>query len=261
MPTVTLFAKAHNNSQLKVVEKFLLSALEDLNVETKICGITSRGWVQISVSGEDEKAALHYLAEEIGLCVARLEDVERFSIIKGQIVSIDKSKDRICVDIGIYSPKIIDATISLQHLQAQLLDGRKFALSEVVKLFGFCENLPLSVKISRIHKENNCIGALLSENQLSIFKNWTNSLLDRLIILGASKEEVKLALKRTKFDRDVTEIESLGLFEYAVVCKLGTDAVGLFPKIGRILRNAALTVFSPEKVLKLLYYQTAPVSW
>jgi hypothetical protein len=39
-----------------------------------------------------------------------------------------------------------------------------------------------------------------------------------------------------------------------VVCKLGTDAAGLVPKIGRNLRNAALTVFDSERVLKLLNY-------
>ena len=260
MLTVTLCIKVHRDSQLRVVEKFLRLALKGLNVETEICGITSRGWVQITVSGEDEKAALHFLTEETGLCASRLEDVDRFSIIKGQIVSIDKNRDRICVDIGINSPKIIDATISLQHLQTQLLDGKRFALGEVAKLFGFCENLPLIIKIFRIDKENNCIEALLSENQLSQYKNWVASLLDRLIILGASEEEVKLALKRAKFDRDVTEIKSLGLFEYAAVCKLGTDAAGLIPRIGRNLRNASLTVFSPEKVLNLLDYSTAPFS-
>jgi hypothetical protein len=257
MSTVTLLAKIHSDSQLKVVEKFLGLMLKDLNVETKICGITSRGWAQIAVSGEDEKAALRYLDEEVGLCVSRLENVERFSVIKGQIITIDGSRGKVYVDIGIYSPRIIDVSISLQHLQAQLLDGRDFDLSDVVKLFGFCKNLPLGIKIFRIDKESNCVEGLLSENQLSQYKNWTDSLLDRLIILGVSEEEVKLALRRTKCDRDVTEIEPLGLFEYAVVCKLGTDAAGLIPKIGRYLRKATLTIFCPEKVLKLLDYSAA----
>jgi hypothetical protein len=40
----------------------------------------------------------------------------------------------------------------------------------------------------------------------------------------------------------------LGLFEHALVCKLGTDAVGLISKVGRGLRNARFVVFSPRKI-------------
>lgn len=254
MPTVNLLAKVNSDSQLKIVERLLRLKLKGLNVETNICKVTSRGWVQITVSGEDEKAALHYLAEETGLAAVSLDDVKKFSIMKGYITSIDKSKDKIYVDMGIYLPKIIDVAVSLQHLQAQLVDGKKIALNEIVEAFGLSENSPLSIKIFKVDKENNCIEGLLSEKQLNQFKNWASSLLDRLIILGASEEEVKLTLKRAGCNRDVTGIETLGLFEYAVVCKLGTDAAGLVPKIGRNLRNAALTVFDSERVLKLLNY-------
>jgi hypothetical protein len=34
-----------------------------------------------------------------------------------------------------------------------------------------------------------------------------------------------------------------------VVCKLGTDAVGLIPKIGKNLGNAGFAVFSPGRIL------------
>jgi hypothetical protein len=85
-------------------------------------------------------------------------------------------------------------------------------------------------------------------------------MLDRLIILGESLEEIELALKMAKCNRDVINIEPLGLFEYAVVCKLGTDAEGLIPKIGRNLRNAVFTVFDPKRVLEFLDYSTVFIS-
>ena len=43
-------------------------------------------------------------------------------------------------------------------------------------------------------------------------------------------------------------MESLGLFEYALTCKLGTDAAGLIPRIGKILKTAKLTVFNPKRI-------------
>jgi len=252
-----LSVKVRNNFYFKQVDKFLKSILEGLKVKTEICRVTSRGWVQIAVSGEDEKAALRYLAGEVGLCPTSTEDVEKFSMIKGYIIDIDKSKDKLQVDIGVSSPKIIDATISLQHLQAQLIDGRKAALKKIAQLFGFCKNLPLTIKISGVDEENDYIEAMLSEKQLIQYRNWTKSLLDRLIIVGTSAYDLRLTLKRTGLNRDIVKIEPLGLFEQAIVCHLGTDAVGLIPKIGRSLPDATFSVFNPKRVLEFLNYATA----
>jgi len=260
MPVVTLLAKAYSNFQLRLVDKFLKSKIKGLNVETEISGITPRRWVQMTVSGEDEKVALRYLADEIGLCPTRLEDVERFAIIKGHIIAMDKNRGELYVDIGVFSPKIIDTTIPLQHLQAQLVDGRKVAFKKLVELFGFCENLPLTVKILNIDKEKNHVEAMLAEKQLNQYGNWMKSLLDRLIILGSSIYEVRLALRKAGLNRDVLNVEPLGLFEFAVTCKLGTDAAGLIPKIGKNLRSATFTVFNPKKLLEFLEYPTVFIS-
>jgi hypothetical protein len=260
MLTLTLLAKAYNNSQLDLVEKSLRFALKDLNVETKVVGATSRRWIQVAISGEDEKVASNYLADEIGLCPVGVEKIKKFSAIRGRIISIDKNSGKLCVDIGVYQPKTIDISIPLRYLQAQLLDGRKASLKEIVELYGFCDNLPLGTKISDIDMEHKLVEAILSEEQLILYEKWLKSLLDRLIILGASLEEIKSALKMAKCNRDVINIEPLGLFEYAVVCKLGTDAEGLIPKIGRNLRNAVFAVFDPKRVLEFLNYSTAFIS-
>ena len=248
MPTVTLRAKVYNDSQLKLIDKFLKSMLKGLKVKIEISGVTSRGWIQMTASGEDERVALRYLADEIGLCPMRLECVEKFSTIKGRVTSLNKSRIELYIDIGVFSPKTADATVSLQRLQAQLADGRKTTLKKLAELFGFCENLPLTVKIYDVNKENRCIEAMLAERQLTLYKSWTKSLLDRLIILGASFNEVTLALKHTRCNRDIVNIETLGLLEHALVCKLGTDAVGLIPKIGKNLRNASFSTFNPRRI-------------
>ena len=260
MPTVTLHAKAYSDFQLKLIDKLLKSKIKGLNVETEICEITPCRWVQITVSGEDEKVALRYLADEIGLCPTRLEDVERFSITRSHIIAVDKTRGELHVDIGVFSPKIIDTTIPLQHLQTQLVDGRKVAFKKIVELFGFCENLPLTVKILNIDKEKNHVEAILSEKQLNLYGNWMKSLLDRLVIVGSSIYEVRLALRKAGLNRDVLNVEPLGLFEFAVACKLGTDAAGLIPKIGKNLRSAIFTVFNPKRLLEFLDYSTVFIS-
>jgi hypothetical protein len=248
MPTVTLFAKTHNNRRLDSFEKNLKSMLEGLKAEVKTCGATARGWIQVSVSGEDENPALHYLDDMVGLCPASFEDVHRFSTIKGRMTNLDQSKDELRVDIGVFSPRIYDAVIPLARLQAQLVDGRKISLKEIVELFGFTDNLPITVKIDSIDEDKTRFVAEVAEKQRRQYIAWTESLLDRLYILGASHSGIELAVQQAGFSRDVVGIEPLGGFEYAVVCKLGTDAVGLIPRIGNNLRNARMAVFSPRRI-------------
>jgi hypothetical protein len=252
MPTVTLLIKVYNDFQLKLIDKFLKGKLEGLKVKTEIRGITSRRWVQTTVLGEDERVAQHYLADEIGLCPTRLESLRKFSTIRGRIISLNKSRIELYVDIGVFSPDVIDAAIPLQHLQAQLVDGRKISLKKIAELFGFCEKLPLSVKIQNVDKDSRRIETMLSERQISQYKGWTKSLLDRLIVLGASFHEVMLAVKQTRCNRDIINIETLGFLEHAIVCKLGTDAVGLIPKIGRKLGKASFSVYNPREIIKFL---------
>ncbi|HVP16317.1 MAG TPA: DUF2110 family protein [candidate division Zixibacteria bacterium] len=248
MPTVTLFAKAHKNRRLDNFDKNVKSTLEGLKVEVKTCGATARGWIQISVSGEDENVALHYLDDRIGLCPASFENINRFSTIKGRITNLDNSRNELRVDMGVFSPNIYDATIPLARLQAQLVDGRKTTLKEIVELFGFSENLPITVKIDNVDKDKSLIEAEVAEKQRRQYIAWTESLLDRLLILGASHSGIELAVEQAGFNRDVVNIEPLGGFEYAVACKLGTDAVGLIPRVGKNLRNASMTVFSPRRI-------------
>ncbi len=248
MPTVTLLSKIYNNHQLKLVEDYAKSLFKGLKVRMESVEAAINNWAQITFSGEDEKAALSYLENEIGLCPVHMENLKKFSAMKGYLTSLGKNKDEIHVDIGIISPKTVYATIPLQHLQAQLADGRKIALKKLAELYGFCEILPLTVKV--IEPKENHIDATIAETQLRLYRKWVKSILDRLIILGASRYEIKKALKSSKCQNDIVEIESLGLFEYAVACKLGTDAVGLIPKIGKHLPNATLRTFSPKTLLE-----------
>lgn len=249
MPTITLSTKVHNHHQLKLAEKFLKSLIKGLKVDTEISPV-SREWIQLVAEGEDQKVALRYLATEIGQCPTHLEQIEKFSTAKGYIADLDNTG--LQVDIGICSPSIIDTTIPLIRLQAQLVDGRKMAEKKIAELFGLRRKLPLTVKIRRIDEDDRYIEAMLPEKQLTVYRNWTKSLLDRLIVLGASSSEVRWALKRTRCGRDVVDMESSGFLEHAVVCKLGTDAVGLIPKIGNKLPHAKLTVFNPHRVLEFL---------
>ena len=171
------------------------------------------------------------------------------SVLKGYISKVDTDKQELKVDVGIFEPKIIQATVPLAYLQAQLADGRKVDLKKISEVYGFHANLPLSIKAICLNgEEDKLLQAELSTAQIEKIRLWQQSLLDRLIVLGSSIGEIEKVLERTRLNRDVIGTEALGLFEHALTCKLGTDATGLIPKIGRYMKNSTFVIFSPKKV-------------
>ena len=252
MTQLTLLTKTYNAGQLKQIEKLLKSNFEGLNVKAEVANAAAGRWVQATLSGEDEAIAANYIRKEFGICPAVLENVEKLATLKGYIVNLGKSHDALFAEVGVFRPQIVYATIHLRHLQATLSDGRKFALKKIVELFGFCNDLPIYVKVTAINRDENVVEAELGTRQLERFAAWRESLLDRLIILGAAVSEVKRMLKYTGLDRDIITIEPLGMFEHALTCKLGTDSAGLIPLVGRNMRNSRFVVFNPRKIKEIL---------
>jgi hypothetical protein len=252
MTTLTLLAKISNDYQLKQIDKALRLAFEGLEVEAKILGIAADRWVQIALAGEDEGIATNYVIKEIGLCPSNFGNVKKFSTLNGYVTSVKKNGKELSVDVGVFEPKIVHATIPLPRLQAQLVDGRKIALGKIAELFGLCEGLPVSVKVTSLNEEESRIEAELSSRQIRRYAVWRESLLDRLVVLGSPLHEINMTLEHAKLDRDVIGVEPLGLLEHALTCKLGTDAAGLIPKIGRILKNAKFAVFNPKRLREFL---------
>ena len=252
MTTLVLLTKINNNNQLKQIDRTLKLAFEDLDVETKILSTPADRWPQLALAGEDEGIAASYISKEIGICPTSLENISKFSVLKGYITNLEKSKEELSIDVGILKPEIIHATIPLRHLQAQLVDGRKIALGKIAELFGLCEDLPVCVKVSRLNEDESRIDAELSIDQIEKYQVWRESLLDRLLVAGASLYQVKMAVEQAQLERDVIDIEHLGMFEHALVCKLGTDAAGLISRIGRRLRKARFTVFNPKAITEFL---------
>jgi hypothetical protein len=246
MTSLTLLAKVYNKGQLKQIEMSLQTTFEDLEAQVQVLDKPVNRWVKITITGEDESVAKSYITKQIGVCPSNLDEVSVNSELKGYIQKIDTSEGLIVVDVGILEPKPVYANISLATLQAQLLEGKEETLKKITELFALNKDLPINIKINNIHNAENIIEAELSSTQVEMFKNWQDSLLDRLIILGTTPDEVTLTLERTRLNRDVINTEALGLFEQVLICKLGTDATGLIPRIGRYMRNTQLLVFNPK---------------
>ena len=253
MTKLTLLVKASNLGQVKQVDELLKTQFADLDVDVEVSNNSANRWVQVSLSGEDEAIATSYINKEIGTCPTSLENAKNYPVLRGYISKFDLTKQELSVDVGIFEPKIILATVPLATLQTQLVDGRKVDLKKIAEIYGLAERSPLSIKpVSPISEEVEGLQAELASEQVEKLRHWQQSLLDRLIILGASLETIENVLERTRLNRDVIEIESLGMFEHALTCKLGTNAAGLVSIVGRYLRNSVFVVFNAKKSFDLL---------
>lgn len=253
MPTLTLLEKTYGSFSPETFEPVFSSLCQGLKVELRVVGKTNRGWIRVEVSGEDETVASHYLDQEVGLAPVSIDKLKKFSTVRGRVVSSGESGNQLLVDVGVFSPRICDTAVSLQSLQVQLADGKKLFIQRLIGLFCLHENLPLEVKIvGNVDARRKHVEAELSETQLSQIMRWVRSSFDRLVVLGASFSDVEHAVRMSKHVRDVVKVESLGLLEHAVVCKLGTHAVGLTPKLGPLLSTAKLASFSPRKIRREL---------
>jgi len=251
---VTLLEKAYGHFPAETFEPMLKSLCKGLKVQIKVKSKTAQEWVQVEVNGEDQSVALQLLKSEFGLAPNNVDNVEKFSILRGRIVDSGKTSTELYVDVGVFAPKVVYAKIPLQSLQAQLADGKKLPLQRLTELFCLLDYVPFHVKIvdTELVGGNEAFSAELSERQLALFTDWLRSSLDRLMILGAQYSDVERAVEASRHFRDVVKIESLGWLEHTIVCKLGTDAVGLIPAIGRILRKATLAPFSPRKIRQIV---------
>ena len=251
MTTLTLLIRIYNTHQLKQIDNILGGLFEDLTVGVTVPGTVAGRWVQLELSGEDEEIATKLLAREVGFCPTSIEGIKKFSSLKGYVTNLEKSIEKLLLDIGVFQPKIVQASLSLNRLQTHLADGKKLSLKKISELWGISENLPLNIKVINVDTEEKQIEAELQPTQINRLMRWRDSLLDRLLVIGASLYEVNMVIEQEQLSRDVIDIESLGMFEHALVCKLGTDGAGLISRIGRRLRKAKFTVFNPKKVLAL----------
>lgn len=253
MQTVTVLEKLYGSVFPQTFEELYSGLLTGLEVQLSFAGTTNRGWIQLHVSGADETAALSLLEQEAGLAPTSVDELKKSSVVQGKVVFPNRSNDELYVDVGVSSPITCDAAVSVKRLCAQLADGKEVPLQRLVELFCLYDNMPIEVRLVKDAPERTrVVEADLSEAQFARFSGWVGNRFDRLIVLGALFSDVERAVNLSKSFRDTIKVESLGALEQAVVCKLGTDAVGLIPRLGRYLKSAILVPFSPKKILETL---------
>lgn len=255
MSTITLLEKLYGEDEKQTLSFFTRlfeSESSNLNVRLEVLRKNDRNWIQISLSGEDAPVMVNYLHKKFGLAPLDFNEVHSSALLRGKVVSSGIVGYGLYVDIGISSPKHIDALIPLHKLRQQLAKNNQLSCREILNLYCLYDNFPLEAYVTQLNRDLQTIEAEFSEKQISIFKEWIKLDLDRIIILGLTLDQVEKAVYKSGVQRDIAKIEELGLLEHMLVCKLGTDARGLITRLGPLMSRLSLRIFDPKKVRSIM---------
>lgn len=254
MRTVEILEKCYGpyaDRGLSKISHHLTDLCKTLEVEVHLLEYDTRGWVKIVLSGEDEEVLSNYLGKEYGLVQNTIADVEVGKTLRGKVIDSGSVGYGLYIDLGINQPEEIDALVPLHELRVQLAKGQKISLREIIPTFCLFDNLTLEIVPTKVDPDKSIIEARLSNSQLSIFADWKETNLERILVIGATRSQVRDSLVQTGHKRDVLRIEDMGLLESVVICKLGTHAKGLIPRLGRLLRGVSFHLFLPRVVRKV----------
>jgi hypothetical protein len=240
-----------SKSCLETLQRYVDKLAEGLDVEIRVVGQTEKGWTKVRVEGSDEVVATNYICRVFGIAIDVIDLLKVPATLTGSVIDAGKVGFGLYVDVGISKPKYVDVFIPLRKLRCQLADGAKLSARKIIQTYGILDNFPLSVRIIRVDIKNNKVEGELSDLQISAFRSWFSDGLDRVFVFGVPLGEIEETVNRLNLIRDIVKIESFGLFEQALVCKLGTTAPGIIRRLGDSLREVPLHAFSPNKIRAL----------
>jgi len=204
-------------------------------------GFSQRGWAQVNVSGEDAEIVTQLIANKFNL--ARTDSAsEAAEVYEAEIHRF--SEAGLSFDYG--SGPNSNSIIPIHSLQAQLADGKDVSLRELVDCYCLYPGMRISV---RVRRRSNGFESWLSDEQTERFSQWITTGLDRIQAFDCYRQDAESAVLNAHLSRDVIAVQPLTLTLQSIVCKLGTDAVGLIPKLGSVLRKQKLRPFLPKKIM------------
>jgi len=226
------------------MNKALYELKSDLSATAKVAGITDKGWARVEIDGEDAEILHSLVKSRFGPAFTHFSTIENQGVYEAMVIG--SSPENLQLDLGTESPRPMIVRIPLIALRAQLADGKPITCSGIAEDYCFVTGLKVSVRITQ--KKSETIEGWLSDVQMNRFSDWFGIGLDRIIVTDCFKQQLESAISRASLTRDIISVESSNLTTQVAVCKQGTDAIGLMPKLGAQLRKHSLKPFIPKRV-------------
>ncbi len=220
----------------------------NLSVTGELIEHSPRGWAIIDIQGADQEIFQQLIKQKFPIANSNFQTVEKHGVYAGQITRFNHDLE---VDIGVEFPDQVNVIVRLSSLRAQLTEGKPISVKEIQDAYCLFPGSRVDVRITMISHDEPILTGWLADSQVDSFSGWIRSGLDHVIIFNCTIEQLDSAIRETRLERDIVAVESLTLTTHVVVCKLGTDGVGLIPKLGGLLRKSEIKLFIPKRILTI----------
>lgn len=227
------------------LEKALDELKSELTATTTLDGFTSNGWARVGIMGEDSEILTELIAKTFSLAQTDSREIEVSGVYESVITGL--SAQGLEFDIGLEKTSHFKCLVPASHLIAQLADGKNIPCREIVNDYCLFPGVRLSVRVTR--KADDEIEAWLSDSQIERLSGWITSGLDRIEAFDCYEQEVEAAILKANLSRDIISTHQITLTVQSIECKLGTDAVGIIPKLGSVLKRQKLQPFIPKRIV------------
>ena len=246
--TITLLARVYGKKRKQLLDSIRFdidTMIEELEVHLLDFGTDKRGHLLVRVDGSDSEFVINMLMKNYGPSVS-FKKITEGQTFQGSLVDVGKVGYGFYVDIGITDSSRLDVLIPLHRIREQF--GINKSLRFIANSLVLVENLPVEVKITNIDKNYQKLEAEFEQKNIVRFETWIHDDHERLLIFGANNDMIETALKKVGHLEDIHEIEKIGFFEYALVCKRSTRASGILAAIGPKLQGVPMHLFIPREI-------------
>ena len=226
------------------LDKALDELKSDLSASAKVTGTSRKGWTRVDITGDDEEILGELVGRKFGIAQVELREVENLGVYDGVITG--STMENLQLDLGVETPKPSIVEVPLAALRAQLTDGKAVPCRDIVENYCLVAGVKISVRITR--KNTDKVEAWLSDEQINRFSDWLQTGLDRILVFDCFKQNLESNIPKANLSRDIISVEPLTFTTQVAACKLGTDAIGLMPKLGAHLRKHELKPFIPKRI-------------
>jgi hypothetical protein len=226
------------------LERALVELRSELTASIRLKGFSRNGWARIEVSGEDSEILVELIAKKFGRAHMDLQEIEIGGVYEAVVKG--SSNSGLEFDVGIEEPDHLRCSIPVSTLRAQLTDGKTISCRDITE--DYCLHPGVRIPVRITEKREDEVGAWLSDTQIDRFSDWITTRLDRILVFDCFKQEAESAVLKANLTRDIIFVNPITLTVQSVVCKLGTDAIGLIPKLGRALQRRGLRPFIPKRI-------------
>lgn len=224
--------------------RILWETSRDLNVRVTLLDFHDLNYPILELEGDDADVFKNYLNKTYGLAPFRIDELSSKQTIKTIISGVNTQHNALRFDIGLKEQGWSGLALNKQLDEALKGDGNA-PLEQLMEIFCLKEGVPFDVDIVNVDPQTKEVTVEPSREEVKRLENWSLSLLHRLIVVNATRRQIKNTLSAAGLLRFIIDIQRFTFFRHAIPLKLGVNPEPMMKALRKAIPEASVYVFQP----------------